>query len=598
MTTFQDPQPPTRRAVRQGERGDRAADSTGFSEFIPSSAPDSAPTSQPVPSTEMWDTNSRRAAQLPPSAPRSSAAPSSSGRRAALPAPPAPAEPLHYSTANSGQVAAQPLQPITPQSQPPVAPVDPQSFATRPEARAGRQELAPIDGAQNPIETSSVRPDPTSDRAAFQIRDFSPEGRRAAQAAASPPPWTPTTASPPTDLDYQTEVREGFGTSSPRTPAAIPVSQVPSSLAASLTQPTAAPPTPASHDLPTQAFPAPFASVPYSDAPGDQTLSRRELRTILAEQQAAAGGPNQSAGSAQAPAAWQMPAPLAVGDLAHAAAAAAPATAPAEVADPVWEASRIPEAVLPQVAPAPLPGDVLSGALAEFDALMTSGSAVAPVVPAAFPTDPPATTQVAPAPAEVVPAPTEVVPTLAEVVPTLAEVAPVQAELSTGPVAESQESAGWTPPVGHWSTQAETDDELVDNAVNRSVSSGSTATNALVLPTVPPGSDIRGPLTGTGEIMLTGSIDLSNELSSTGASSGYDQGGLDSLFDANDQEIIATDSAPVRAIKAVSTHSGHGVTHTQKPKGTRALTALLISASSMAVVVAGLLIAAFAFNIF
>jgi hypothetical protein len=49
----------------------------------------------------------------------------------------------------------------------------------------------------------------------------------------------------------------------------------------------------------------------------------------------------------------------------------------------------------------------------------------------------------------------------------------------------------------------------------------------------------------------------------------------------------------------VSTHNtGHGVTHTQKPKGNRALTGLLIAASSMAVVVAGLLVAALAFNLF
>ena len=99
--------------------------------------------------------------------------------------------------------------------------------------------------------------------------------------------------------------------------------------------------------------------------------------------------------------------------------------------------------------------------------------------------------------------------------------------------------------------------------------------------------------------MLTGSIDLPAGLSATGASSGLEHHAIDALFDSHDGEIITTDSAPVRAIKAVSTHnSGQGVTHTQKPKGTRALTALVIAAATMAVIVAGLLVAAITMNIF
>ncbi len=120
-----------------------------------------------------------------------------------------------------------------------------------------------------------------------------------------------------------------------------------------------------------------------------------------------------------------------------------------------------------------------------------------------------------------------------------------------------------------------------------------------MLPSVPDGADIRGPLSGTGEIMITGSIDLPRTLSSTGQSDRFDGESMDALFDLGDAEVTSTDSSPVRAIRAVSTHtSGHGVTHTQKPKGTKALTGLLIAASSLAVVVAGLLVAAFAFNVF
>jgi len=159
----------------------------------------------------------------------------------------------------------------------------------------------------------------------------------------------------------------------------------------------------------------------------------------------------------------------------------------------------------------------------------------------------------------------------------------------------------WTAPVGHWSTQADLDDESQphENTINRTVGTSSSATNALVLPSIPLGSDIRGPLTENGQITLTGSIDLSHALSSTGSTDRLENTGMDALFELHDAEAISTDSAPVRAIRAVSTHNtGHGVTHTQKPKGNRALTGLLIAASSMAVVVAGLLVAALAFNLF
>jgi hypothetical protein len=316
----------------------------------------------------------------------------------------------------------------------------------------------------------------------------------------------------------------------------------------------------------------PIVTTPYNDAPGEQTMSRRELRAMLAAQEAAAGGaqvqapmPLQVPVQLQAPVPLQEPAPLrepapwtsprdygqvppvpqeqqaqAVPQVEIA--PPAPQAPRAEPAPQFWEATRLSEPVLPSSAPAPASGPVLSSAIAEFDSL-TEAPIVAPA---------------------------------------------------------ANEPTAWSPPVGHWSTQLDADDagDEFDTTVNRRIGSGHAATSALVLPTVPPGSDIRGPLTRTGEVMLTGSIDLPRDLASTGVSDRYDHGGIDALFDANDHEIVTTDSAPVRAVTAVSTHSsGHPVTHTQKPKGTRALTALLISASAMAVVVAGLLIAAFAFHI-
>lgn len=532
MTTFQDPQPQSRRAVRQGERGDGTESPAGFTEFPPQPTPaPAAPQyfSDPDAQRDMWDTNARRAAQLPAAAaPRSDAA--VTDRRAAPNAsqPPAAAEPLNYSTASR--------QPLAPS-------YDPQSFRSRLDARQAQQPVAP---------------EPQGDQS-FRVRDFSPEGRRvahAAERAAAAPLWIPTT--PSTDLDYQTEVREGFGAQQEPTTPPAPISQVPQQFAA---QPIAAEPVappiafsaPPSYSAPQptvapRAVEVPFAAAaPMADAPGEQTLSRRELRALLAEQEAGSGMQHpEQVGQAtyNAPVAWRTP-EAAPAQQAQQAAPAVFSSVPLQAPQP-YEAIRIPEVVMPPAAPQPSPSTGMTGALAEFDAITRAEPAFA--------------------------AP------------------PV--------LSNPGESAAWRAPVGHWSL-TDIDDDEIETTISRRVGSGSSVTNALVLPEIPLGSDIRGPLTSTGEVMLTGSINLPHSLSSTGASEHMEHAGIDSLFELNDHEVISTDSQPVRAIKAVSTHqNGHGVTHTQKPKGTRALTVLLISASSMAVIVAGLLVAAFAFNIF
>jgi hypothetical protein len=457
----------------------------------------------------MWDTTARRAAQLPPAAPREEAAPAASGRRAAAPAPAPVAEPLTYST----------------QSRPAVPSYDGPSFRNRPaEPQAADDALPP---------TQAI---PKAEQPAYRVRDFSPESRRAATPA---PTWNPPAApaEPPSDLEYHTEAR----------------------------------------------VPAPIAEVPPAlvEPPREQTMSRRALRAIqhgdeaitqsqqpapasqsLAQQLQAPSEPAVEAEQPmiEPPAAQQVTEPELSPFEALFRGAREPVAEPQTVEQPqvaqqrpaeVTSIAEPPTAVspLPPVAPEPAANTALNDAIAEFDALTRSQQ-------------------------------------------------PVQA---ADEVANEQQPGVWTPPVGHWSTQADLDDEnqLPENTINRKIGSGSTATNALVLPGIPLGNDIRGPLTSTGEIMLTGSIDLPRTLSASGTSDRFDHDGLDALFDVNDHEVISTDSAPVRAIRAVSTHpSGHGVTHTQKPKGNRALTALLIAASSMAVVVAGLLVAAFAFNVF
>ena len=147
-------------------------------------------------------------------------------------------------------------------------------------------------------------------------------------------------------------------------------------------------------------------------------------------------------------------------------------------------------------------------------------------------------------------------------------------------------------PVGHWSRQAELDDEhqVGSSSISREVGIGVVTTNALVLPEIPH-HDFTRTVTSTGDILVTGSINLPSSLSSTGAlPTQYDESDIDHLLDPGDRQVASTDSQPVRAVKAVSTHtSSRGIINAAPPKrGNKMLTALIISASAMLLVVVGL----------
>ena len=150
-------------------------------------------------------------------------------------------------------------------------------------------------------------------------------------------------------------------------------------------------------------------------------------------------------------------------------------------------------------------------------------------------------------------------------------------------------------PVGHWSRQAIMDDETqpFENTLSREVGGGnvSTTTSALILPSIPQ-QDLTTGLSGTGEILVTGTIALPESFGTMGGDSRrYDNPDVDHVLDAFDNEVVSTDSAPVRATRAVSTHTNtHGVIHAAKPNGDRLLKILLIAASGLAVVVVALLV--------
>lgn len=169
--------------------------------------------------------------------------------------------------------------------------------------------------------------------------------------------------------------------------------------------------------------------------------------------------------------------------------------------------------------------------------------------------------------------------------------APPPAPSPEAPAAPAAASATSSVPVGHWSRQAELDDELDSGGitVSRGFGSPSAATNALVLPS----GGLDGPLSSTGEVFITGSIQLPRSLASMGAHPDrMDSTDLDFL-DPDDYQVAATDSQPVRAVRAVSTHTGStGVIGSAKPRSNRGFTALVIAAGTMAVLVAGILVVA------
>lgn len=283
-------------------------------------------------------------------------------------------------------------------------------------------------------------------------------------------------------------------------------------------------------------------------APLEHTITRRELRALREAQGAhvnvVAGAPSAGAPLASVP---DAPAPEAP------------------------TASSAPEA---QTAPAES-GAPAAAELSPFEALFAAPSTPRPV--SDFAPDP-----IAPAP-------------VAEPVVLVEPVAPPgPAAPSEIVVAEPVASETAVAPSGHWTTQADLDDatQTGEAAIGRGpgVGSGVITTSALVLPSLPTPDYAQ---LGTGEILVTGSIDLPHSLATSGAHpTQLDDHDLDHELDPGDHQVVSTDSQPVRAVKAISSHTStrNVIAASKKPVGNRALTALIISAAAMAAVVVTLLV--------
>jgi len=131
-------------------------------------------------------------------------------------------------------------------------------------------------------------------------------------------------------------------------------------------------------------------------------------------------------------------------------------------------------------------------------------------------------------------------------------------------------------------------------------STNSSQTSALVLPAVPSSMDMGTALDETGEVIITGSIDLPSSMGASGApAAGIESKDLDALLEVGETEQSGDDVAPVSASRAVSTGASNNALVTPPKRGRANVPVVLaITAGVLAIGVVGLLLAAFVFRIF
>jgi len=148
-------------------------------------------------------------------------------------------------------------------------------------------------------------------------------------------------------------------------------------------------------------------------------------------------------------------------------------------------------------------------------------------------------------------------------------------------------------PAGHWS-------QLADDANDAEVHDEETGarrvavqnTNSIVLPDSAL-ADPTGALNATGEVILTGSIDLPASLSSTGSHRPIDGAEVDRLLEQHDEQP-ETDASPVRASRAISSHTStrQVVLAAAKPKESRTPVILGVTVGAVGLAAAAVIIVA------
>ncbi len=155
-------------------------------------------------------------------------------------------------------------------------------------------------------------------------------------------------------------------------------------------------------------------------------------------------------------------------------------------------------------------------------------------------------------------------------------------------------------PVGHWTAQLNTPvdrAEPFDQLLSRGgVSHGvPTTTNALILPSLPDHGSMSDSFAKSGEVIVTGSIDLPRSYGATGVHpSQIDSSEVDRLFDQVEDGVGV--GAPVSATRAISTQSAaRAMMAPPKKEGMNAPLVLAVTAGVLALgVVATLVIGAVA----
>ncbi|MBF4614804.1 hypothetical protein [Curtobacterium sp. VKM Ac-1376] len=154
-------------------------------------------------------------------------------------------------------------------------------------------------------------------------------------------------------------------------------------------------------------------------------------------------------------------------------------------------------------------------------------------------------------------------------------------------------TTAFEPPVGHWSQQAhDSNDSEVHDEETGARRIAVTNTNAIILPNSAL-ADPTGALNATGEVILTGSIDLPASLSSTGSHRPIDGAEVDRLLEQQDEQP-ETDASPVRASRAVSSHTStrQVVLAAAKPKESRTPLILGVTVGAVGLAAAGVIITA------
>ncbi|MGN7189945.1 MULTISPECIES: hypothetical protein [unclassified Curtobacterium] len=184
-------------------------------------------------------------------------------------------------------------------------------------------------------------------------------------------------------------------------------------------------------------------------------------------------------------------------------------------------------------------------------------------------------------------------PTSASARPASADDAPRVPASFARPVEPKPVTTAFTPPAGHWS-------QLADDANDAEVHDEETGTrrvavqntNSIVLPDSAL-ADPTGALNATGEVILTGSIDLPASLSSTGSHRPIDGAEVDRLLEQHDEQP-ETDASPVRASRAISSHTStrQVVLAAAKPKESRTPVILGVTVGAVGLAAAAVIIVA------